>query len=135
GQERPPPSCATWIRLIPAPAEPRPTTSAFFASSAPMCLTPGRAGKSATALWRPTEPLFCVFGQQIAQRNVAAPGLGRKPLGKVTRNDDGTPHAIVPLPALITHFRHARSSSMPELSRHRQPHNGEECGRSAGRGS
>ena len=63
------------------------------------------------------QPLFGVFGQQIAQRDATAPGLGREPLGKVTRKDDGAVHAIVALPALVTEFRHAPSSPMPALRR------------------
>ena len=53
------------------------------------------------------QPLLGVFGQEIAQRDATAPGLGREPPGKVTGKDDGAVHAVVALPALVTQWRHA----------------------------
>ena len=59
------------------------------------------------------QPLFGVLGQEIAQRDAAAPGLGREPPGQVTRKHDGAAHAVVALPAFVTEFRQARSSPIP----------------------
>jgi hypothetical protein len=50
----------------------------------------------------PLAMIVSSLGQQIGQRDAAAPGLGREPLGKLTRKDDGAVHAIVGLPALVT---------------------------------
>lgn len=47
-------------------------------------------------------PLFGVFGEQIAERDSTAAGLGREPLGKVSRKDDSAVHAVVALPAFVT---------------------------------
>ena len=69
------------------------------------------------ALWGLAQPLFGVFGQEIAQRDATAPGLGREPLGKVTGKDDGAVDAIVALPALVTQFRQARSFPVPAFRR------------------
>ena len=63
------------------------------------------------------QPLFGVFGQQIAQRDAAAPGLGRKSLGKVTGQDDGAVDAIVALPAWVAQFRQALSLPRPASQR------------------
>ena len=42
----------------------------------------------------PAQPLFGVFGQQVAQRDVAALGLGGEPLSKITRKDDHAAHTL-----------------------------------------
>ena len=79
----------------------------------------GGAGRmERAALSSPAQPLFGVFGQKIAQRDATAPGLGREPLGKVTRQDDGAVHAVVALPALVTEFSHAPSPLLPALQCH-----------------
>ena len=63
------------------------------------------------------QPLFGVFGQEIAQRDATACGLGGEPLGKLTGKDDGALHAIVALPALVTQFRQVPSCPVPALQR------------------
>jgi hypothetical protein len=77
----------------------------------------GSPGDMRAALWGLAEPLFGVFGQQIAQRDATAAGLGREPPGKVTRKRDGAVHDIVALPALVTRFRHVPSPPAPALRR------------------
>jgi hypothetical protein len=67
----------------------------------------GEAPVKCAALWGLAQPLLGVFGQEIAQRDATAPGLGRESSGKVTGKDDGAVHAVVALPALVTQFRHA----------------------------
>ena len=63
------------------------------------------------------QSLLGVFGQEIAERDAAAPGLGREPPGQVTRKHDGAAHAVVALPAFVTQFRHVPSFVVPELQR------------------
>ena len=63
------------------------------------------------------QPLFGIFGQEIAQRDATARGLGREPLGKVIRKHDGAMHAVVALPAFVPEFRHALSFPKPALQR------------------
>ena len=67
-------------------------------------------GEARAALPGLAQPLLGVFGQEIAQRDATAPGLGREPLGKVTRNDDGMVHAVVALPAFVTIPRQLNSA-------------------------
>ena len=80
-------------------------------------LAVGSPGDMRAALLGLAEPLFGVFGQQIAQRDATAAGLGREPPSKVTRQDDGAVHGIVALPALVTRFRHVSSPPAPTLRR------------------
>src|ERR1700733_7924328 len=65
------------------------------------------ARRRGRALWGLAQPLLGVLGQEIAQRDATAPGLGREPSGKVTGKDDGAVHAVVALPPLVTQFGHA----------------------------
>jgi Trehalase-like, N-terminal len=79
--------------------------------------TGGRLGETGAALAGLSQPLFGVFGQKIAERDAAACGLGREPLGKVAGKDDGAVHAVVALPALVAEFRHVLPFPAPALQR------------------
>jgi hypothetical protein len=76
---------------------------------------PGRVKRA--ALPGLAQPLLGVFGQEIAQRDATARGLGREPPGKVIRKHDGAVHAVVALPAFVPEFRHAPSFPIPAPQR------------------